>query len=103
MQSVELTKLAEKLREIGIPCIGNHSYSNVKSVRKLGIDVSIERIIFTYNDIKYSVATGSGTYGDKVGLLELLNLTDDKKGHVEPIGWLSSNDVLEYIKTPQKV
>lgn len=83
----EIDRLAKMLKKAGIPF--EHNDDNVLGIKRIAYP--------TANNKKRvcSAIQGYGTYGNRENLIEIMGLTDTKKG-VQ--GFLTSKDVFERIK-----
>ena len=81
----EMVKLRESLNKRGIPW-EDRTDNYHRSFPFL--DMTIYRTWFYYNDVRYSVISGYGTYGGSRGLLEVM--VDSQ----EPIGSLTADKVI---------
>lgn len=94
----EMTRFRHLLNENGIKWIDASSMMPDKRLSKY----NIVRTHFSYNGYKWSVIHGYGTYGGHNFITgendDLLELMSDAVNNGEPIGWLTAEDVFEYVK-----
>lgn len=83
----EMIKMRKELDELGV------SWEDRSEVGE-GM-LGIYRTHFYIGENRWSVVSGSGTYGHEVGALELM--TSAINGG-EPVGWLSAENVIEKVK-----